>query len=63
VCAAHSGHGVPFLIHAEQSRPDAATTFGERACATGLWGGPGIPGSHLMRLAMSYAGKLKKYGA
>ncbi len=63
VCAAHSGHSVPFLVNAEQSRPDDVAVFGERACANGLWGGVGIPGNHLMRLALSYAGKLKKFGA
>ncbi len=57
----HSGHPVPFMIHAEGIRPDDVTTFGERSCAKGLWGV--IEGKMLMRLALSYAGKLKKYGA
>jgi 2,3-bisphosphoglycerate-independent phosphoglycerate mutase len=57
----HSGHPVPFLIHAEGIRADDVTAFGERSCAKGLWGV--IEGRMLMRLALSYAGKLKKYGA
>lgn len=58
---AHSHHPIPFLIHAEHSRPDAVREFGERACAAGLWGI--IPGTMLIRLALAYAGKLIKYGA
>ena len=63
VCAAHSGHPVPFLIWAKETRPDQVKEFGERACAGGQWGGSGIAGSDLIRLALSYSGKLKKYGA
>ncbi len=58
---AHSGHPVPFLIHSEGIRPDDVSHFGERTCAKGLWSN--IPGEMLIRLALSYAGKLKKYGA
>ncbi len=57
----HSGHPVPFMIYAEVIRPDDVKEFGERACAKGLWGI--IEGRMLMRIALSYAGKLKKFGA
>lgn len=57
----HSGHPVPFLIHADDIRPDDVSHFGERSCAKGLWSN--IPGEMLIRLALSYSGKLKKYGA
>ncbi len=57
----HSGHPVPFMIYAEPIRPDDVKEFGERACAKGLWGI--IEGRMLMRIALSYAGKLKKFGA
>ena len=58
---AHSGHPVPFLIHADDIRPDDVSHFGERSCAKGLWSN--IPGEMLILLALSYSGKLKKYGA
>jgi 2,3-bisphosphoglycerate-independent phosphoglycerate mutase len=58
----HSGHPVPFMIYAEGIRPDGVAEFGERSCATGLWGGV-ILGSELLRLALCYAGKLAKFGA
>ena len=57
----HSGHPVPFMIYAEPIRPDDVKEFGERACAKGLWGI--IEGRMLIRIALSYAGKLKKFGA
>jgi 2,3-bisphosphoglycerate-independent phosphoglycerate mutase len=57
----HSHHPVPFLIHADNMRPDGVSVFGERACATGLWGV--IPGTVLIRLALAYADKLAKFGA
>jgi 2,3-bisphosphoglycerate-independent phosphoglycerate mutase len=57
----HSAHPVPFLLHARHLRPDAAVEFGERSCAAGLWGV--IPGAMLMRLALSAAEKLAKFGA
>ena len=62
LCRGHSGHPVPFLIKAQESRPDGVESFGERACAGGLWGGV-INGTDLIRLALSYAGRLKKFGA
>jgi len=61
VMKSHSHHPVPFLIHADQIRPDGVREFGERACATGLWNV--IPGRLLIRLALAYADKLAKYGA
>ncbi len=61
VAKSHTGHPVPFLIYGGQTRPDGVTEFGERACAQGLW--QTIPGEMLIRLALSYSGKLIKYGA
>jgi len=58
---AHSAHPVPFLISGASVRPDLTEEFGERACARGLWGC--IPGVMLIRLALAYADRLKKYGA
>ena len=61
VMRAHSAHPVPFLLHAANLRPDATTEFGERSCSQGLWGV--IPGAMLMRLLLSSADKLAKFGA
>ncbi len=61
---AHSSHPVPFLIHTpliSLTRSGGAKEFGERACAGGVWGV--IEGINLIRIALGYAGKLKKYGA
>jgi 2,3-bisphosphoglycerate-independent phosphoglycerate mutase len=58
---AHTSHPVPFLIAAEGVRADGTAKFSERACAGGLWGT--ISGQVLIRIAMAYAGKLKKFGA
>jgi 2,3-bisphosphoglycerate-independent phosphoglycerate mutase len=61
VMRAHSAHPVPFLLHAANLRPDDTTEFGERSCSRGLWGV--IPGAMLMRLLLSSADKLAKFGA
>jgi 2,3-bisphosphoglycerate-independent phosphoglycerate mutase len=61
VMKAHSGHPVPFLIHARETRPDGVKEFGETACASGLWGV--IHGTDIIRLQLSYAGRIMKYGA
>jgi 2,3-bisphosphoglycerate-independent phosphoglycerate mutase len=61
VAKAHTSHPVPFLIAGPGVRPDGTQKFGERACARGLWGT--IPGQMLLRIALAYAGKLKKFGA
>ena len=61
VMKAHSSHPIPFLIRAERIRPDETREFGERACARGAWGV--LPGKILIRLALSYAGRLAKFGA
>jgi 2,3-bisphosphoglycerate-independent phosphoglycerate mutase len=57
----HSAHPVPFLLHADNIRPDETYEFGERACARGLWGIIRTP--LLIQLALGYADKIKKYGA
>jgi 2,3-bisphosphoglycerate-independent phosphoglycerate mutase len=60
VMKAHSGHPVPFLIHAQNIRTDDTDSFGERACARGLW--KHIKTTYLIQLALSYADKIVKYG-
>jgi len=61
VAKAHTAHPVPFLVSAAAVRPDGAKKFGERECARGAWGI--IAGTRLLPIALSLAGKLKKYGA
>ena len=61
VAKAHTAHPVPFLVNAAWVRPDGVKKFGERECARGTWGI--VPGTVLLRIALSLAGKLKKYGA
>ncbi len=61
VSKAHTAHPVPFLLNAKESRPEGIAKFGERDCARGAWGI--IPGQMLIRLALAYTGKLKKFGA
>ena len=57
----HSWHPVPVLLAASTCRPDAATSFGERAC---LQGGLGqIEAKYLLPLALAHAGRLAKFGA
>jgi 2,3-bisphosphoglycerate-independent phosphoglycerate mutase len=57
----HSWHPVPVLLAAKTCRPDAATSFGERAC---LQGGLGqIEAKYLLPLALAHAGRLAKFGA
>jgi 2,3-bisphosphoglycerate-independent phosphoglycerate mutase len=58
---AHTAHPVPFLIAGTGVRGDGTRKFGERDCARGIWGT--ISGQMLLRIALSYAGKLKKFGA
>ena len=61
VLRSHSWHPVPVLLAARSCRTDRATTFGESEC---LLGGLGqIEAKYLMTLALSHAGRLKKYGA
>ena len=61
VAKSHTSHPVPFMIAGEGVRADRTPEFGERACARGIWGT--ISGQVLLRIALSYTGKLKKYGA
>jgi len=61
VAKGHTSNPVPFMIAGEGVRPDGTPEFGERACARGAWGT--ISGQVLLRIALSYTGKLKKYGA
>jgi 2,3-bisphosphoglycerate-independent phosphoglycerate mutase len=57
----HSSHPVPFLIHAENLRPDGLKKFGERECSRGTWGI--VKTTVLIQLALAYADKLLKFGA
>jgi len=61
VMKSHSGHPVPFLMNAKNIRSDDTDSFGERACARGIWGN--IRTHVLIQLALSYADKIKKFGA
>jgi 2,3-bisphosphoglycerate-independent phosphoglycerate mutase len=61
VSKAHTAHPVPFLLNAPETRPDGISKFGERECARGAWGT--ISGQMLLRIALAYTGKLKKFGA
>jgi 2,3-bisphosphoglycerate-independent phosphoglycerate mutase len=61
VAKAHTSHPVPFMIAGTTVRSDNTKKFGERDCAKGIWGT--ISGQVLLRIALSYTGKLKKYGA
>jgi 2,3-bisphosphoglycerate-independent phosphoglycerate mutase len=57
----HSWHELPVLLWADDIRPDAVTSFGERPCMAGGLGH--IRHVDLLPLAMAYAGRLTKYGA
>jgi 2,3-bisphosphoglycerate-independent phosphoglycerate mutase len=61
VAKAHTAHPVPFLVNAAWVRPDGVKKFGERECARGAWGI--VPATKLLPIALSLAGKLKKFGA
>jgi 2,3-bisphosphoglycerate-independent phosphoglycerate mutase len=61
VAKSHTSHPVPFMIAGDGVRSDGTPEFGERACARGTWGT--ISGQVLLRIALSYTGKLKKFGA
>jgi 2,3-bisphosphoglycerate-independent phosphoglycerate mutase len=57
----HSWHPVPTLLWSATAMPDQATTFGERACASGHLGI--FHATHLVPLAMAHAGRLVRFGA
>ncbi|MEE8600963.1 2,3-bisphosphoglycerate-independent phosphoglycerate mutase [Euzebya tangerina] len=57
----HSWHPVPTLLAGGSAGVDDVTTFGERACAGGLFGLR--PTQHLLPLMMAAAGRFAKYGA
>ncbi|CAN5901921.1 2,3-bisphosphoglycerate-independent phosphoglycerate mutase [soil metagenome] len=59
--SAHSWHPVPTLLWGPYVGIDNATSFGERACTTGLLGQR--PTKDLMPIMLASAGKLEKYGA
>lgn len=59
--AGHSWHPVPTLMWGPHVGRDNVTSFGERACVTGLLGQR--PTQDLMPIMLASAGKLEKYGA
>jgi 2,3-bisphosphoglycerate-independent phosphoglycerate mutase len=59
--AAHSWHPVPALLWGAHVGRDAVTSFGERACATGMLGH--LRTQDLMPLMLASAGRLEKFGA
>jgi len=58
---AHSWHPVPLLIAGPDARAQAATGFGEQACARGGIGQ--IRADEVMPLVLAHAGRLRKFGA
>ncbi len=60
VLAAHSWHPVPVLVHSRNTLGDGVEAFNERACARGSLGT--FQAEYLMLQALSYVGKLAKYG-
>jgi 2,3-bisphosphoglycerate-independent phosphoglycerate mutase len=59
--SAHSWHPVPALLWGDAVGRDAVTSFGERACATGMLGH--LRTQDLMPLMLASARRLEKYGA
>ena len=57
----HSFHPVPTLLWSARAMPDAARSFGERACAAGQLGI--FHATTLVPQAMAHAGRLKRFGA
>ncbi len=57
----HSWHPVPTLMWGPRVGRDGVTSFGERACASGLLGQR--PTNELMPIMLAAAGRLEKYGA
>jgi 2,3-bisphosphoglycerate-independent phosphoglycerate mutase len=59
--SAHSWHPVPVLLWGPKVGRDAVSSFGERACATGMLGH--LRTQDLLPLMLASAGRLEKYGA
>jgi 2,3-bisphosphoglycerate-independent phosphoglycerate mutase len=59
--SAHSWHPVPTLLWGPKVGRDAVTSFGERACATGMLGH--LRTQDLLPLMLASAGRLEKFGA
>jgi 2,3-bisphosphoglycerate-independent phosphoglycerate mutase len=59
--SAHSWHPVPTLLWGSKVGRDAVSSFGERACATGMLGH--LRTQDLLPLMLASAGRLEKYGA
>tara|TARA_Y100000590_G_scaffold439255_1_gene563074 strand:- start:529 stop:1737 length:1209 start_codon:yes stop_codon:yes gene_type:complete len=57
----HSWHPVPFLISSKWCVPDNVSGFGERSCMSGGLGT--FSATDTMRLLLSHAGRMKKFGA
>ncbi len=61
VLKSHSWHPVPVLIFGNYVRPDGIPEFGEHACSRGSLGV--LPATHIIRIALANAGRIRKYGA
>ena len=61
VLRSHSWHPAPTLLWSARAMPDAAQSFGERACAGGQLGV--FHATTLIPQAMAHAGRLKRFGA
>ncbi len=61
VLRSHSWHPVPTLLWSPSAMPEAARSFGERACAGGQLGI--CHATTLVPQAMAHAGRLKRFGA
>jgi 2,3-bisphosphoglycerate-independent phosphoglycerate mutase len=59
--SAHSWHPVPLLLWGPKVGRDAVSSFGERACATGMLGH--LRTQDLLPLMLASAGRLEKFGA
>lgn len=57
----HGWHPVPVLMRGRHLGADDVTSFGERACVSGMLGLR--PMSHMMPIMLASAGRLAKYGA
>lgn len=60
ILGAHSWHPVPLMVKSSTTPGDWTKEFNERACSMGLIGR--IPASNVMMIALSSAGKLRKFG-
>jgi 2,3-bisphosphoglycerate-independent phosphoglycerate mutase len=60
IMGAHSWHPVPLMVNSSITASDGVGEFSERACANGSIGR--ISAVNVMTIALSHAGKLRKFG-